>query len=643
MIRSGGTCLKAALIILASVLLQSGAAVAATTVHGTATLVDGSAFAKGTVMLVDSQGIGSQSTTSSAGKFDIKVNPANAPYLLMTSPSDGSAPLFGIAFSTGKANVDIFTDLITGMLFYAIAQQTPASEFTNGLPDVPLLAQWSPISTMLQAAIQTWLTANNVKPKKFSFISTPFSAGTKKKLGHVIEETSITSPLASGLETIEISDGASTQDLTFTASLQYHTVNVSSTLNGVSNAEQGTVIPANPMQATIIASLNSLLQELQGIVNQKKSKLQVSDVDSLFDQSDYLNNGEDDVDPTLLPAPNANWAKIAESHLVTQLRGLKMSNIQLTKIYPIVPLGDNVNDILTVIYSFNTGKNVFASGSDSFKCPEAAGQCFFYGNHQIADTTPGVQFVEETTSDQNNPNNSFPILDIKIVAPSATVNSTSNQPTVTALSGGTYFNGSDSASLPLFAQAVVTQLSPGGGAPSFPFSEDQFELTTGSLEGIAPAPHPGDVFTLSTMPVSGNCPDGTTPPCVYKSTLTGLTSETVQLVSPSLNGTPDPSNGGTLDHLITAAPLGKAFRINWKLPGASALSSVALTGFVTDCASNTVTLETTKPVTVISTTGTIRYPATLPNSGTINEASFTLDITNLNGSASKLIYRWGGC
>src|SRR5579859_2265407 len=116
-----------ALLLSAAIMCGSTAFAATQTIRGTATFADGTPLAKGSVTLVDNGGHPPVTVTaSSSGRFTIRVTGLTPPFLLQSTPAGGSPLFYGFAQAPGKANVDVYTDLILNMILNAAGTTTLA-------------------------------------------------------------------------------------------------------------------------------------------------------------------------------------------------------------------------------------------------------------------------------------------------------------------------------------------------------------------------------------------------------------------------------------------------------------------------------------------------------------------------------------
>ncbi len=609
------------LVILASILLSLTRAYAGSgKVHGTAMLSNGAPLAAGLVSLIDSSGHTASATTNAKGKFSIKVDPAAGPYLLQTTPTDSSPPLYGFALTTGIADIDVYTDLILNML-YAALSTTTAGQFEALAPLPPAQSVSSMtdnlqlVSPLTQNLILSWLVADRVKLKKFNFMAYRFSANGKK-FAKLLQETSITSPYSAGSETVTISDGSTTQSITFSGvapagESQTGDVLASSTTN--TGLQQITTAPATAIlvsaeQAAEFEGIQALLAQLQSIVTTKGKNLSSSDIQPLFSQltPPYLRGGED--------------LEVDTADQVTALRGVKMSNVTVTQLNSVQqdPVDPSKND-LNVVYQYNIKQNLTAPGvTEVFQCSNpfaSGGSCDFVGNQQIAQTTDAVTAITSTTSDSNNGTATGPALEVDVLAPQGTLSGVSVNDT-----SHVYFNDS-----PVPHADVITQsFFPEPNVPlSPPFMEDEYRLV---LSPLATIPAAGMDFSLTVTPTAG----GTAP--TYITSLSGSAGEPIALLQPSLTG----------DHSLNSAPLGKSTVVKWGLPSYP-LQSISLTGQVVATCGITAPASLTKALAATSTSGTLKFPSLVNSSGDVQEVDINLNMVGVNGASSHLLYKYGLC
>lgn len=589
---------------------------------GMAVANSGAVLAGGIVELTDSS---SPSKTLNAainakGKFSFKTGGMTPPFLLKATAKDASVTLYGFALGDGTANADVYTDLIVSMVYAALSTDSN-TQFSAGMP-VPsgLMASsfgndLSLTSTTVQNLITSWLVADKVKTTNFNFLNNKFAANNAK-FGKLSHQTSIKTPLASGVEVIEITDGNTVQDITFTGDTP---AQISSLTGLVSGNSSTTVGSANPIttalstsimvsdeQAAEFDAVNAVLKSYQGIINSKGKKLAATDLQSplLFSQS-YLRGGED--------------LATATADLVTGLRGQKLSNIGITGINSIVNDPSSGFNDLNVIYTYQSKKLTSEPITEVFQCPDpiGSGACVFWGNQQLAQTQNAVQLSMLTNATLATPNPvPAPALGIDVLAPIGSLSA------VSANDATHVFFNDDPVAL---TDQVTQSFFPTAGGQPLVYNQDEFRLVLGTLPSIPPA---GMDFTIAVTPTGGS------PQAPYITSLSGSPGEPINLIQPSL------TNGS---HAFSAAPIGQAATIKWGLPTSYPVQSISLTGQVIAACGVAKQIAPTKTVTAKSTSATIQFPSQVSAPGDIQEIDINLGILGVNGAVSRLVYAYGQC
>jgi hypothetical protein len=582
------------------------------TVKGTATLADGTALAKGTVMLVDNGGhLPLAAVASNAGKFKFNVTGLTPPFLLQSTPAGGAPLFYGFAQAPGIADVDVYTDLILNMILNA-AGTTTVAEFTTPT-GLPTANQVQSIAPTIQKLILHWLAADKVSTKKFSFDGLNFAPG-KSKFGKVLRQTCDNSGcggsvFAGGSETLAISDGTTTQTIIFTS-----TIPPDGSAFGGFTADSSTVvlaevtaslqaaasIPVGALGSSILDGLNALLTQLQTTVNSKGAKLADTDLLPLFDPN-YLRGG--------------NLRAEAAANLATNLRRVKMSNIQVNLLHWTAPdVADNTQTDVNINYAYSASGTLVPSIDETFRCT-AANVCLFYGDQQIAET-PGAVVLQELT---NSSTSAVPTpvagLAVNVTAPVGALSAVSVDDDT-----HTYFNATPVS----FLQTTTEKLFPKPGTEA-DFLVDQFYLTDQSH--LVPVPAPGTKFTVSITPTVGS-------PVSYITYLNGTSGEAINLIAPSFTG----------NHDISVAPIGKSLTLKWKLPASYTTESIDLSGSVKNAGcSATKVVHTAGTVAASATSAKIAFPSMIAAPGDIKELDLNLGIRGVNGETSRVLYTFGAC
>jgi len=583
---------------------------------GVAVLGGGAPMAGGTVAVIDAAGQTASATINGHGRFSVNVTGLNAPFLLQATPPNASAPMYGFASAAGIANVDVYSDLILNLVYGALST-SPHAQFGLGAPlpsgqsTSSLADNLRLVSSMTQNLITSWFLADKVKTAQFTFFDNKFSAG-RKKFGLLARQTSIRSAFASDSEAIEISDGKTIQDITFTSAIPggqvtTGTVTGSSTtqLSGGNQIDvtASTAIMVNPAQAAELDAINALLQTFQRDVNNGGKKLASTDIQPLFSPS-YMRGGENLINAT--------------ADLATGLRGQKLSNIAVTGINSIVTDSGNsgLNDF-NVLYSYMSGKQTAAPVTEVFQCPNPidADPCVFFGNQQLAQTQNAVQLSTLTESTLTAPNVTSAALNVDVLAPqgslaAVTINDSNN----------TYFTN-DPVNL---TNSVEQDFFPTAGGQPLVYMEDEYRLV---MTPLGSNPPPGMNFSITVTPTGGS------PQAPYITSLTGSPGEPVNLIQPALSG----------DHSLSAAPVGQTASVKWKLPASYAVQSISVTGEVLGACGAGKQIDPVKPVTAKSTTASIKFPSQLTNPGDIQEIDINIGIRGVNGATSRLVYAYGQC
>ncbi len=590
-------------------------------VKGTAVLSGGAPMAGGTVELTDSSNPSKMASAviNAKGKFSVKTAGLTPPFLLKATSQDASVTLYGFALNNGIANVDVYTDLIISMVYAALSTDSN-TQFTSGIPVPPGLmassfgSDLSLTSTTVQNLTTTWLVAAKVKITNFNFLNNKFAANNNK-FGKVLHQTTIKTPLQSGVEVIEITDGVSTQDITFTGATP---AMLSSLTGSVTGDSSTTVSSGNPIttalstsimvsdeQAAEFDAVNAVLQSYQGIVNSKGKKLAAADIQPLFSPN-YLRGGED--------------MTTATADLVTGLREQKLKNIGVTGINSILADPNPAFNDLNVLYTYQSGKLTSEPITEVFQCPNpiGSGSCVFWGNQQLAQTQDAVQLTMLTNATLATPNPvPSPALGVDVLAPIGSLSAVS----VSDAIGTTYFHNDP---VPLTDQ-VTQSFIPTVGQPALVYNQDQFRLVLSTLPSI---PSAGTDFTITVTPTGGS------PQAPYLTSLSGSPGEPVNLIEPSL------TNGS---HALNAAPIGQAATIKWGLPVSYPVQSISLTGQVIAACGVAKQIAPTKAVTAKSTSATIQFPSQVSAPGDIQEVDINLGILGVNGAVSRLVYAYGQC
>ncbi len=605
------------LSLVAAIIWGNTAFAAQQTLRGTATLADGTPLAKGSVTLVDNGGdLPVTVTTSSSGKFTIKVTGLKAPFLLQSTPAGSVSPLFyGYAQGAGIADVDVYTDLILNMILNA-AGTTTLAEFTtpSGLPTAD---QVQSIAPTIQNLILHWLKVNKVSTKKFSFGALNFAAN-KTKFGKVLRQTCDQvacggSVFATGSETLVITDGSTTQTIVFSSTIPssdpafggFTADSVTSVLGEVTASLEATAsIPVTAGGSSILDGVNALLSQLQTIVNSKGAKLAGGDLTPLFDLG-YVHGG--------------NTIDEAIADLATTLRRVKMSNANVKLLnWTATDVADNTQTDVNASWGFDNNGVSTPIVNEIFRC-NAGNVCLFYGNQELAQTPGAVELQELTFSASAGAPTPVTALAVSVLAPSGTVDAVTVDDT-----SHTYYN----ASALNLLQTVTEKLFPTPGVEA-DYPLDQFVLS-GPLVGPGTplaVPAPGFTFTINVTPHGGSAVPST-------SILVGTAGEPLNLITPSFTGS----------HGLAAAPIGKSLTVKWALPKSYATSTINLSGTVLEAGCTVAkAVSTASTIPATATSAKITFPSMIANPGDIKELDLNLVIRGVNGENSRVLYTFGGC
>lgn len=565
----------------------------AAAVHGTATDASGAPLAHMPVTLKDSVGNSKTANTSARGQYAISVAGLTPPFMVQAGTSPA---LFGMAPKAGVANIDVYSDLVLGMIYKAEGTTTAAA-FALPLP-LPTQGQVQLVSALVEKSLLKWLVANKIKPAKFNLLSTPFTANGKG-FDKILTETSV----LNFDETIHIFDGTTTQASDYTADSGTATVDVATTTSAgtvSSSASASTVVPITAAETAALNGVNALLAQIQSLVKTKGLALADKDIGAIM-TLDYLNEGED--------------LTIGSAEIATFLRGITINSFAVSKVISFdIGSADFVDAVATINATYK-GVSTTNKLHMVFECDSTGANCKFYGNQQIAPTEKAVQVEMRTESDLQSgiPTNKIePDINVDIRPPQGTVSS------ITITGGSGLFNDTtvpfSGTSEKIFEPTAKTTL---------PFFQDDYFLT--AMDTTVPA---GTVFTIAVTPTGMS-------PVNYNAVTTGVTGEPINLISPSL----------TADHSLASAHLGKALPLTWGLPLSYPVAEIKIGGYVDDCLGTQLEVKgNQKFLATTATIGSLTFPTAIPNdSHPIKVATFNLQIDGPNGESAIVIYQYGSC
>ncbi|MCK6458530.1 MAG: hypothetical protein L6Q95_01385 [Planctomycetes bacterium] len=562
----------------------------AETLSGTA--ATGAAIPNAAVVIKDSTGSSVSTTTNAQGQYSANVGGMTPPFVGQVA-LPGGGELFSIATETGTANIDPLSDLMADA-FFAVRGTTPENVFPtlDASTDLPNEVEVQALEGIVERMVQPWLVAAGVDPATFDIVTTPFVAngqGYDQVLGY----TTITAGQLAGttsvvVATVNITDGTTTQDSTFTADAAGNLVVDTTTTGpgGTSTIQDSTAIP--PTSAAQAAELGVLatIGGFRATVNARGAALTAADL-LPYTTTDLLDNG---MDRTFFTADVATF-----------LRGVTIDTFTVARIHGY----DETNDILDVTLFLAVSQGAL-SESEEFRFPfRGVGSAhLMYGNQRVAEVDESSVQFERRTDSFTSGDTTGTSINVHVNAPVDTVTSV----TVTGPGGfsDTLLTKSPTTNTDILEPTPTTTL---------PFVTDSFYVNSGPI--TLPSVPATYTITLNLNPTGTQ---------VYTVTTTGSAGEQIQYtVSPTTRS--------------AAAIKGQTVTVTWTLPTTYALSEVDLSGNMTDGVT-TINIEPDSIVGVTSTSATLTFtpPAGTPNPATFSPLNLNLSFTGANGQRSLLIY-----
>ena len=565
------------------------------------TAATGAAIAGATVTIVDANGKTASTTTADDGSYTLSTAGMAPPFMVSVQLGDTPA-LYSVSDSTGSnlvINVTPLTDLIIRS-WYSVQGKDVATAFTAPVANPPPSpAEVQIIGNVVVQVTALWLQQNGVDTSNFSYISTPFTAGSPGVDG-VLDETTVDT----GTGTVTITDGAgTTQDSTVSYGDGSMTVDTSTTSpNGDSSSVAGTVVATTPTMQTALAGISTGLTNFTNTVNTKGTALKATDLLPFFD-TNLLDEG-------------LTKAEFADS-TATQFRG--DDNGAITVSFQVLNIQslDTTNGLADVnfIFTESQGDQSQSETIEFFFKQQSNGSWLFYGDQMPAKL--GVQ-SEMRTNEGAFTGDNGPDINVDI------------RPKQGVYSGITI----DDNGLGIFTNTALNKdgteadvFIPDPAAPktTVTINRDEFFANSGVLKNLVTA---GTPLTV-TMTLAS---DSSTKQ--YTVHTNAFTTESISITSPT---------GATLADATLDTPL----HVVWTLPTSFAIAQVKLSGtvFDGDQTQNTTTSCQVKEL-ILSTNATsadITLPSTVCGSnGATMQANLNLNVTGVNGERESVIYFFNG-
>jgi len=544
-------------------------------------------FAGQTVILVDSTGKTTSTSTASDGSYTLDTTGFIPPFLVVVQ---GDATFYSVSADANPSviNVTPLTDLIIRS-WYSVQGVDVADGFSDpGTNPPPSPADVQIISNVVVNVTALWLQSNGVDTSTFNPINTPFTAdGTG--VDAVLDDATINTDTGE----ITITDGTTTQSSTVSYDTSTSSMTVDTTTtgpNGTSSSSAGTVVPTSSQQ-TALDAINATLTALSNTVTTQGSNLTAAELLPYVDDN-LLSDGLDK-------------ALFADS-IADELRGPTFA----AQVQSILAL-DTVNGLATVnfLVTRTQGPNSETQNIVFFFKQQVDSSWLLYGDqlptkidvHSEMRTNQGAFALD------NGPDINVDIRPIKGVYSGITID------------GGDVFSN---ASLEKGGTEVDT-FTPD---PAFPgttveVDRDEFFENSGVLNSLVPA---GTAMTVTLTPVVPGSP------VQYTVHTNAFTTEAISITNLSSTSIGDANLGGPL-------------HVEWTLPKTFAIARIKLSAQVftgDQTQQSTITCNNDGPIlSITSTSGDITLATTCAGQPVL-QANVEVNIIGVNGEQETVIYQF---